>query len=269
MRQPTGSLSPDLIPEVVKSNPENHHLAIHLGRDQLMVGIFSLPQRQPIWIDHFALPHWDMGLELEKSILTTLSFRKVTITSPSASWTLSPPHLFKEGTEDQWLLPQQGAVFSTPLLRHPDAICIEQHLQVYDGVGALFNQARSIPVVTWWLEYHISHGPSTPFAAVFWEDKNLIIAWIENHELKFANQFSASQPEDALYFVSAVMQQMKASEEALMITMGSGMNQESMELFQQFFSQVKMWNTPLGLNWNEKQPAFFYHPLILHTLCAS
>jgi hypothetical protein len=247
---------------------DHFHLGIHVNPRGVIIGIFDFQNNQPLWlVQHPILPQ-DLPQALQNWGWTQPLFRKVTIGYSADSWTLVPAPFFQPDQLQLWLAdaPMQKVSFSK--LPNEEAVLVYRNASWTEQLIQLFPQSQTTVAPQYWLQLTSPEENNTCLFAYIESDK-LCIHYMVNHERKMLNQFDCRSAEDALYFISACLQHHNGEENTPIVLMGQDAQNAMLELLSQYYTDVKVWTPPLGL----QMPSDIAHPeeyysILMHTLCA-
>ncbi len=257
-------LSPDWLAQA-----DHLHLGIHVHAEGLMLGLFEMLSKQPIWLMDMPILTHQIAQSLQQGQWVQPFFRKVTISFSAESWTVIPQVFFDPNQLSNWIEEIPNCLLGYQNLNTENNVLIHRHSRDIEQIAALYPQAQVNCAIKMWLQL-------CPVS----EHKNALIGWVEadklclqlvlDHQRILVNQFDAKTVEDVLYFISASLQQSPHPEETEIILMGQGVSDELLETLSSYYFHVKVWNTPLGLQLPESinLPAHHYYSILMHTLCA-
>jgi hypothetical protein len=257
-------LSPDWLAQA-----DHLHLGIHIHSEGLLIGLFEMRSKQPIWLmDTPILPH-HIAQALQQGQWVQPFFRKVSISFSAETWTVVPQSFFNPDNLSIWVEETANAQLGYQNLQQESNVLIHRHGKDIEQIAVLYPQAQVNCAIKMWLQ--LSPPSDHENALIAWiESDKLCIQLIQNHQRILLNQFDAKSAEDVLYFISASLQQHPTSPETEILMMGQGVSEELLETLSHYYVNIKVWNTPLGLQLPESctLPAHYYYSILMHTLCA-
>lgn len=251
-------------------NQADHlHLGIHIHSDGLMIGLFEVHSKQPIWLmDAPHLSH-NIAQTLQQGQWVQPFFRKVSISFSAESWTVIPQSFFQPNQLSVWIKETSNSQLGYQNLQQESNVLIHRHSKDIEHIAALYPQAQVNCAIKMWLQLNTTLAYTNVLSAWIEADK-LCIELIQNHQRILLNQFEAKSVEDVLYFISATLQQNTTSSDTEIVLMGQDVSEDLLETLSNYCEKVQVWNTPLGLQLPEtcKLPAHHYYSILMHTLCA-
>ena len=244
------------------------HLGLHIHPEGIQMGLFEMHSKQPIWLMNAPMLHHQIPQALIQGNWSQPFYRKVSISFTAESWTLAPQNLFDPLALNAWIEPHANAQLGYQNLTHETTVLIHRHPMIIEQVAALFPQAQVNCATKMWLQLtQPSDFENTLFA--WMEADKLCIHLIQNHQRILVNQFDSKSAEDALYFISAALQDFNHVGPIPIVLMGMNVQEDLLELLRSYYSDVQLWNTPLGLQIpsNLNQSVAYYYSILMHTLC--
>ena len=257
-------LSPDWLAQA-----DHLHLGIHIHAEGLMIGLFEMLSKQPIWLMETPILSHQIAQALQQGQWVQPFFRKVSISFCAETWTVVPQSFFTPNQLSTWIEETVNGQMGYQNLQQESNILIHRHSKDIEHIAALYPQAQVNCAIKMWLQ--LSPPSDHENALIAWiESDKLCIQLIQNHQRILLNQFDAKSVEDVLYFISATLQQHPSSQETDIMIMGRGVTDELLETLSSYYNHVKTWNTPLGLQLPESStmPPHNYYSILMHTLCA-
>jgi Protein of unknown function (DUF3822) len=257
------------IPTHIVQKADQCHLAMHWTDEGIMVGIFDITTKQPLWLEYQHIHPWELMQAIQDWKWNQPLFRKVTASHCSQQWTLCPVHLFDENQLHIWFTPHANWLTQYQSIQGQNIMLIEQFANAGISLQELFSHAQECSIVALWMHYHLPQHPQQDHITLIVENDVIGVLVKKQGELQLANQFAGKEPEDILYFASAVLQQNELSQNTTITLVGKNASVELKEYFEPYFINVQLWTTPLGLQLPKNKEAKDWHSILLHTLCAS
>jgi hypothetical protein len=257
------------IPSPIMEKADQMHFALHWSDDGIVAGVFDIATKQPIWLKHQAMQPWEFSQNIREWKWNQPLFRKVSITHCAKEWTLCPQHLFDPSQLAAWLPAQAQCSTEFHFIQNQNMVLIEQFVPLAADIPLLFSNVKQNSIVDHWLHFHLSQHLGQDHLTIIVESGLIAVILQKKGSLVLANQFAGSQPEDVLYFASAVLQQNLMSQETAITLVGRNANPALKAFFEPYFIQVNLWQPPVGLHLPKDHEACDWHSILLHTLCAS
>jgi Protein of unknown function (DUF3822) len=257
------------IPSDLQQRADQLHLAMHVHSNGMMAGLFDGQSKQPLWLSETFIATWELHNRIMEWGWNQPVFRKVTLSRSPLQWTLCPPYLLDPSNIGGWLhQSNENNVRAIPISGQ-NMILIEESESLYPMVHGLFPHLQEFSTVEFLLHYHLSTPVNHDRLLVVTEAEITRIFAHQQGKFLLANQYACKEPEDTLYFASAIVQQYELSNETPIILAGQNANIELIRLFEPYYTQVKAWTAPFGLKMPKGQVDAHWHSILLHTLCAS
>lgn len=257
------------IPSHIVQKADQCHLGMHCAEEGIMVGVFDIQTKQPLWLEYQHIQQWECMQAIQDWKWHQPLFRKVTATHCAKQWTLCPPHLFDAQQLHVWFTPHPTWTTQYQTIQGQNMVLIEQYDKAGMALHLLFSHVQESSIVENWMHYHLSQHPQIDQLTLIVEDNNIGVLVQKQGSLVLANQFAGKEPEDILYFASAVLQQHELSQNTPITLAGKNASEELKQFFEPYFLHVQLWTAPLGLQLPKNKIARDWHSILLHTLCAS
>jgi hypothetical protein len=257
------------IPADLGQRSDQLHLAIHVHGNGVMAGIFDSQTKQPLWLNETFIASWELSTKITEWGWNQPVFRKVTLTHCPLQWTLCPSHLFIPENKSKWLHQSIEQNVQACPIEGQNMVLIEECEKLQLSLQSFFPHLQEFSIMEMLLHFHLSSTMNGDRLIVITEAETTRIIAHKNGQLIMANQYMCKEPEDTLYFVSAVAQQYNLDSTTPIILAGQNTTTALIRLFEPYYTEVKTWTPPLGLKMPKGHDDAHWHSILLHTLCAS